>query len=309
MRHRSRIVTAAPIALVLLVVGPVTAAHAQAWVSEPGTLDTSLDYNLGISSKVIPDEGADFDDAGTTSHQFTLGAEYAPMQHLAISASLPLVMLKYTGNKTLYPHPAGGRYDDGNYHTTLTDLRAGARYQVLEEPVAIAPHLAFSIPVADYETIGNTVAGRGLKQAHIGVSVGKLLTDALYTQIAYEFSLVDRYNKTFETFEYSQNRSDASFVLGYALPALRLDFHVDANLRLAHGGINFSEFPALDPTYVVAYHDAILKEDILLVGAGVSYQVTNSLAVSLSGRAFAWGRNTQNANVFALGVAWTPISP
>jgi len=79
-------------------------------------------------------------------------------------------------------------------------------------------------------------------------------------------------------------------------------------VRVAHGGVNFSELNFSSTTDPVAlYHDAILKEDIFLVGAGASYQLTNSLAASLSARFFAYGRNTQNASVIALGFVFSPL--
>ncbi|HEY5937486.1 MAG TPA: hypothetical protein VIU61_22725 [Kofleriaceae bacterium] len=288
-------------------------AHAQgAWVGDTGALDLSLDYNLGISSKVVCDDtcgpgGADeFPDGGTTTHQFTIGAEYTPIQSLAVTLSVPIVMLKYTGDKTMYMHPAGGSYDDGDLHTTLTDLRAGARYQVLDEPVAIAPHLAFSIPLADYETIGNTVAGRHLKMAHAGIGVGKILGEATYLHLLYEFTLAEKYDETEDTAKHSQNRSDLAFTVGHKLMDFRLDIHADLNVRRTHGGVNFSEFAGLSMSEQ-DFHDAILDEDLLLAGGGVGYQVTNALNVSLSARIFLSGVNTQNASVFALGLEYSPL--
>ena len=285
------------------------AAHAQAWVGDKGSLDLSLDYNLGVSSKVVADKSAaSFSQAGTLTNQVTLGAEYVPLARLAVDVALPFVALKYTGNKMAYPHPGGGSYDDGSFHSTLTDLRVGARYQVLEEPIALAPHLAFSIPVADYETVGNTVAGRHLKALHLGLGIGKIFAGTAYAHLLYELSLVEKYDRTPETESFGQNHSDLAFTLGYKLLQQRLDVHLDANVRVAHGGVNFSELNFSSTTDPVAlYHDAILKEDIFLVGAGASYQLTNSLAASLSARFFAYGRNTQNASVIALGFVFSPL--
>src|SRR5690349_17593765 len=103
-----------------IVFATMHGAHAQAWVGDRGNLDISLDYNLGTSSKVVETNGMSFPNAGSTTHQFTLGVEYVPIRLLAVDVSLPFVALKYTGDKTLYPHPGGGTYDDGSYHTTLT---------------------------------------------------------------------------------------------------------------------------------------------------------------------------------------------
>jgi hypothetical protein len=288
-------------------------AHAQAWVGDKGALDFSLDYNLGISDKVIQDKGPDFTSAGTTAHQFTLGAEYAPVDHLAVNVGLPLVLLRYSGTLNMYPHPGGGSYDDGNTHTTLTDLRAGVRYQVLDEPIALAPHIAVTIPVANYETVGNTVAGRHLKALHLGLGIGHVFGEATYVHLLYEFSLVERYDRTAVTKTFGQKRSDFAATIGHKLLDQRLDIHIDANGRVTHGGVNFSEInfaaPPTDPaTFDVAqFHDAILAESIYLVGGGVGYQLNNNLGVSLSGRLFVAGANTQNASVIALGVTWSPL--
>lgn len=282
-------------------------AHAQAWVGDKGSLDVSFDYNLGISSKVIRDGGqSDFPDAGTTTQELTLGAQYVPLPKLSIDVALPLVFLKYTGNLTMYPHRGGGRYDDGLTHSTLTDLRAAARYQLLEEPVAVALLIGFSIPVADYETVGNTVAGRHLKALRLGLSVGRRITEALYAHLQYEFSLVERYDRTPETHLAGQNRSDAAFAIGYKLLDQKLDIHLDASGRVTHGGWKFSEFSILTDSEIM-FHDPILAESIFLAGGGVSYQIMDTLAANLGARLFVAGKNTQNASVVAAGLTWSPL--
>lgn len=303
--------TASSLVIVLfsafVALGP-SDAHAQAWVGDKGSLDLGLDYNFAKSDKVVADGDApDFEDAGTTTNQFTVSGEYVPMRNLAVSLQIPIVLLKYNGGLGLYPHePTGGSYDDGELHTTLTDLRFGARYQVLDEPLAIAPHIAASIPMADYETIGNTVAGRHLKMLHLGISFGYLIGDKTYTHLLYEFTLAEKYDANADTEAYSQNRSDLAFTIGRKFLDYKLDLHADMNMRRAHDGMNFSEFPDVSAD-VQDYHDAVLRENVLLVGAGVGYQLSNSLAVNLSGRIFVTGENTQNASVLALGVAWSPI--
>lgn len=282
-------------------------AHAQAWVADKGGLDVSLDYNLAISDKVVHDSTeADTPNAGTTTQEITLGGEYVPMERLAVSLALPLALIKYTGDKVMFPHPGGGSYDDGSTHATLTDLRVGARYQLLEDPVALSPHLGVSIPVADYETIGNSVAGRHLLALHLGIGVGSRVTEALYVHLLYEFSLVQKYDRTPETEAAGQNRSDGAFTLGYKLLDQRLDVHLAASARVTHGGIKFSEFPTLS-TNELMYHDAILAENIILAGGGLSYQISDTLAANLGARIFITGTNTQNASVFAAGVSWSPL--
>lgn len=291
-------------ALALALLASTGSAGAQAWVGPQGGLDVSLDYNLAVSDKVIGNDDVEFPDAGTTTHQLTLGAEYTPIEKLSVGLSLPMVMLKYTGSD-LYPHAGGGSYDDGDLHATLTDLRAGARYQLLDGVVALSPHIGFTIPVADYETIGNTVAGRHLKAAHLGLSVGKVFMEALYVHLTYEFSLVEKYDRVADTAKYGQNRSDVGFTVGYQLMDGKLDLSLSTNGRITHDGVSFNDFASLTPDEAT-YHDAILKEEILLVGAGVGYRVTETVGATLAGRLFVAGNNTQNASVIALGLTWSP---
>lgn len=288
------------------LVSAATTAHAQAWVGDKGSLDLSLNYNLGVSSEVVATEDLEFPDGGMTVHEFSLGAEYVPIPKLAVSVTLPLALIRYTGDKVMYPHAGGGTYDDGDVHATLTDLRVGTRYQVLDEPFALSPHLAVSVPVADYESIGNAVAGRHLKALHLGLSAGRLIGEATYVHLSYEFSLVEKYDRTAETAQHSQNRSDIALSVGHRLLDHRLGLNIGANLRETHGGVNFVDFPTLTPNEQL-YHDAILDEGAILVGAGADYQVTNSVSVSLAARFFATGSNTQAASVLALGVAWSPL--
>jgi len=282
-------------------------AHAQAWVDEKGTLEFNLGYNLGISDKVIVDKGMDAPNAGATTHEFTLAAEYVPVRHLAVDVALPLMLIEYTGDKSvIYAHPGGGKYDDGKLHTTLTDLRAGVRYQLLEDPLALSPHVAVSIPVANYETVGNAVAGRHLKALHLGLSAGHVFGEATYVHALYEFSIVEKYDRTMETAVFGQNRSDFTVTVGHKLLDQRLDLHVDVNGRVTHGGMNFSQFGML-PAPDELYHDGILAESILLVGGGVGFQITNALGINAGARLFVTGANTQNANVYVFGITWTAL--
>lgn len=304
MRHNHVVFTLVVASLSVVIAS--RDAHAQAaWVAEKGALDVSFDYNLGISNKVVGDGDLEFKDAGTTTNQLTIGAEYVPVPKLAVGFALPLAVLKYTGDKTMYPHPAGGSYDDGKNHTTLTDLRVGARYAVLAEPIALSPHIGVSIPVADYETIGNTVAGRHLKALHLGLGLGKAIGMA-YFQLVYEFSLVEKYDQTADTKKQGQNRSDGSLSIGYKLLEGKLDLNLGANFRQTHGGVAFADFATLTPDELM-FHDAILKEQIILVGGGIGYDINDSVSVSLAARAFVSGQNTQNANVFGLSLAWKAL--
>lgn len=307
MRRGFVITTLAP--LLLIALGSAwSTAHAQAWVGEKGSLDLGLDYNLGISDKVVGTGSQTFPNAGIQTHQSTVEASYVVMTGLAVEASLPLVAIKYTGDKMLYPHLGGGKYDDGSLHFTPTDLAVTARYQVLDSVVAIAPHLGVSIPVADYETVGNAVAGRHLKALHLGVAIGRDFANTFYTQLGYDFALTEKYDRTPGTKTYDQNTSDVAFTFGDKLLDGKLDVNLDARYHFNHSGITFAEFVAGTlPADVAMNHDAVLKESMFLLGGGISYLVTDTVNVSLAVRLWITGENTQNASVFGLSVGWSAL--
>ena len=60
----------------------------------------------------------------TTAHAFVLGVEYVPLAKLAIDATIPVMLIKYTGEEDHVP--VVGAWDDGDMHATLQDFRLGA---------------------------------------------------------------------------------------------------------------------------------------------------------------------------------------
>ena len=300
-------------ALFIMAAVSERSAAAQAWVDDAGTLSTSLDYAFSKSNAVVEEPGEEFDGEPVTVHAMTLGLDYTPIERLGLQASMPLVMVKYGGDGD--PFMRHGDYDDGDFHTTLTDFRLNARYQLMQEIVAFAPHIGASIPVTDYESVGFANAGRGLKQLHLGASVGRTLDPAvpnLFFHATYEFSLVEKYSDTATdaeadvTKEVGQNRSDISALLGYFFLDGDLTFDVGFNWRISHGGINFTDVPGEiavdDPRFV--YHDPLLNEEFILLGADVGYNLTDKVSLNATSRFFLRGYNTSDAIRFGLGLTF-----
>ncbi len=300
-------------ALILVLTGlPAQRAAAQAWVGDgDNSLSVSLDYSYAPSDTVYESwENRDIIPKGEdriVNHSLVLGAEYNPIERLAFQVSVPLIATRYDALEDA-AFPPHGRYDDGDYHLVLQDLRMDARYMVLgNEIVAIAPHIALSVPLTNYETVGYANGGRGLKQLIFGLSVGKFFTSGvpnLYLHSRYEFRWTEGYETAFpETAEYGQNKSGLQFLIGYfALD--RLEFNLAADLQLAHGGFVFEDFVNGEPDPGSYYHDALLAEQFFLFGGGASYQVTDKLRLSAFARIWLWGEQTRNANAYGLGASW-----
>lgn len=295
------------LALTYLALHP-TSAHAQgAWAGTEKSLTVDLGYQYVPSSTVVVNPDTEIDDRPTRNHVITLGAAYVPIEKLVVEAALPFAMVKYAGDDAHFP---AGKWDDGDYHATLTDLRAGVRYQVLEEPLlALSPHVAVSIPLMDYETVGFATGGRHLKTLHLGASIGRSfdpIAPNLYFTGSYEFSIAEKYDATPATEEIKQKRSDIAFEVGYFFLDGDLGINLAMNWRMQHGGIGFEEFPML-PQDVVMNHDPLLDEDFLFLGGGVSYAINERFTVTATVRQFIRGYNTRNQDLYGLNFTWAAI--
>ena len=295
----------------VVLLGAVHSAHAQgAWVEDPGSVTTGLNSEFVPSNAVVLDPHKLVEDRPTQNFVYTLYGEYVPFEKLAIEASLPLDMVKYTGT---VPHAPPGKWDDGAFHTTLTDFRIGARYQLLDMPyLAITPFAAFSTPVMNYEVIGFATGGRHLTQGHFGVSVGRTFEPYLpnlYFSGTYEFTLSERYDANLPTVSnsltesYSENRSDVDGQIGYFFLGGDLNINIGGNYRHTDGGISFDDFGKLLPA-ITNVHDPILKESFVVAGAGVAYAINRRFTIGAIFRFFIQGYNTRDQSLYGLDLTW-----
>jgi hypothetical protein len=290
--------------LLLASVTPQTAVAQQAWVGEPGSLSVSLDYAYSRSDDIL-DESETLVDP-IFSHTAALGIEYTPIEKLALIATVPVVASRYDYIDPM-TDPPHGRYDDGNTHTALQDFRLDVRYMVLDDVVTISPHVAVSVPMTNYETVGYAAAGRGLKMLIFGAALGKYFTSGvpnLYIHGRYEFRLTESYEvEGYPALaEFPQNKSFMDALIGYYILDT-LEVNAAASLQLAHGGFEFANY-AMEPLEAQYYHDPLLAESFLHVGGGLSYQALEKLRVSAFVRFFMWGENTRNSDIYGLSLSW-----
>ena len=304
---RGRLGYAIVIAFAVAVIHPTSARAQGAWAGSEKSLTVDFAYQYVPSTSVVISPDLDVPDRPTRNHIFTLSASYVPIEKLAVDVSLPFALVKYAGDA---PHGPPGEWDDGKFHATLTDLRFGGRYQILDESVvAVSPHLAFSIPVMDYEVIGFATGGRHLKTVHIGASVGRTFdpyVPNLYFTGSYEFSLSEKSDICGPCDEIKQRRSDIALELGYFFLEGKLGVNLAMNWRLQHGGLNFEEFVGENPE-LVNNHDPLLNEDFLFLGGGVSYQINERFTVAAVVRQFVRGFNTRDQDLYGLNLSWAAI--
>jgi hypothetical protein len=285
-------VTASFVALVI-VVAAARVADAQPWTPEAKTLDLDATYQLGYATRTENVEMT------IIHHLFIPTVEYGVTDNLAVSASVPVIVLKAEGGNT------HGSWDNNGYHNTTTDARVNARYMIPLDVFAITPQIGASVPTREYEVLGNAAAGRHLKAGYAGLSIGADLDSEIPRTaivLAYEFALVEKYKDAGAEGEaIDQNYSVFNAQIVHHIAGLQM--HAGLDYHYHHGGITFDEFGMLTDLERM-HHDPLLRERALLVGGGLSYDINEHASMYATTRIFVTGENTQNASLFAVGASW-----
>lgn len=287
----------------LFIAGAPTVARAQGYVGEPNSLSLGIAYTYAPSGKLLAEPGGvEVPGQKMFIHIIDPQLEYVtPVPGLAFETDLQLMGVKIGGDHFQH-YPENGPYDDGDWHWTAVDLKAGFRYQIkpLEEVLGFALTLAGSIPTHDYPTNGLTAPGHHLKALYLGGALERsfdpILPD-MFFQIEGSYVIRERVDVDQYTEDLNRNYTEGSALLGYLLPKNFL-IGVGANVRFSHGGAQF-ETILLDPPSIQYNHDRLLDEDVVLVGGDLGYAVSEKVQIGAQARFFVYGENTRNQNLFA----------
>jgi hypothetical protein len=278
---------------------PATAA-AQTWLGEPNSLAASASYAYSSADSI---DG--LDGYVTRHHVLLLGADYVtPIDELAVSVSLPLMAVKYDREAStgMLEHSIQ-RWDDGDYHLTPQDATAMVTYEFLTtQYFGWAASVGGSVPVADYAAEGYAGAGRGQAQAHFRTHITGVILPRLFGRALYEYSLVERLDKSPETRSHNLDRSRVELFLGYQITD-KLGANVSTDLLFSHGGFELERYLEYSQSEQ-DYHDRLLKERIYQLGVGATYALTDRIDLGLAVRLFLGGDNTREANMVGLHAGW-----
>ncbi len=221
--------------LILLLAAALApaAAFAQAWLPDKGTLNTSLLFNNVLYTQHWTPTG----DTGArhTSRRYVRDArELRHHRSVMVSGALPYIAPVTRDRSPSHGGAAGIRSRRRRVHGTLTDLRLGVHYQLLEKPFALAPFIAYVTPVTDYYTRGHAAPGRGLDELMIGFSAGKSLDPWIprtYAQLRYSYAFVE------EVHDITHDRTNLNLELGtFFTPRWNVSLY--GAWQWTHGGIN-----------------------------------------------------------------------
>jgi len=274
---RSVGLVSAALAVVCLFAVPCT--FAQAWLPGKGTFGMSLMYSDELNLYHYLPNGEEADAGHTRSDTVGLSLGFSPTDRLLLTASIPYVMTRYWGDR---PHP--GEIDNGDEHGSWTDLRVSAHYQLLREPFALAPYIAFVTPVTDYPTLGHAAPGRGLNETWLGFGIGKSLAQWIprtYVQGRYNYAFVE------EIADVAHDHSNVDLEIGHFINR-QWSVRALCFMRFAHGGVDVP-MPRSNPLY--EYHDQLAATSYTNLGLGASYSPTQNLSFYLTGLQSVRGKN------------------
>jgi hypothetical protein len=264
------------------------ATSAQAWLPEANTFSSVVVFNDTLNREHYTADSTTVDVGHTRAQSLGFVVTYSPTDRLMLTAGIPLVTTRFWGPPSHGgdPHAVD---DDGDEHTTFTDFRFGAHYQLLEEPVALAPLVAIVIPSHDYGTFGHAAHGRGLNEYWIGLSIGKNLSEWIpgtYTQLRYTYAFVEKVQ------DIGHNRSNYYYELGKFFTR-RFNVSAFAAWQQTHGGID-APVPRSSPYYL--NHDKIQDEEFVNLGFGGGYSLTPELTAFATYMTSIDGQNTHKLN-------------
>ena len=294
---RQHVVVAPALALSGLLI-PATAAFAQAWVPAQGEGAVAisvqeLNVKKHLSGTIVRDSGH------INTVVLLTDVTYGLTDKMAVDLAIPFVSSTYAGNR---PHP-GTDIDNGKFHSSLTDIRFSARYNLTRKGAVITPYIGSIVPSHDYPYYGHAAAGERLREIQVGAFVAKLFTTGVprmfvSSRIAYGF--VEK------VLDISHNKSMGDLEVGYFVSPSFRAFGM-MNGAYTHGGIDFplSGLPGV-PLKYQPVHDIVQQVNYLHAGGGFAYSVNDSVDVFGSFSRLVAGRNGHALNRgITVGASWS----
>jgi hypothetical protein len=257
-------------AVTLLGVAPV---RAQAWLPSQGEVTVSFVYSNSFVDAHDLSGTRDYR-SDITTKTFLSDVTFGVKDNLSVTVSLPVVSSKFITQGTP-AHPT--IQDDGQFHTTATDLRVDVRYNVLNRRgLVITPFAGSVTPSHSYEYFAHAAPGRRVNELQVGTYVGTTLDDVLpgmFVQARYAYGFQEKF------LDISHNRSMYSVESGYfATPDVRIFGMVSG--QVTHGGVNLTATSRLVwPEAMWLNHDRIVRENFVNVGGGIGWAINDTLDV------------------------------
>jgi hypothetical protein len=137
--------------------------------------EMALTYQYQRAQNLVSEDFT-INSAPITTHLFDFGVSYRVNDRWTVNAGLPLISREWKGGPShnplnIVPPQYDSEFvDDGHFHTFFQDLRLGAAYLLLEDPVSLEVHLEYGIPASDYPFFAASAVGRHLQTIEAGAT-------------------------------------------------------------------------------------------------------------------------------------------
>jgi len=207
--------------------------------------------------------------APITTHLLDFAVSYRINERWTVAAGLPLISREWKGGPShnplnIVPPQYDSEFvDDGHFHTFFQDLRIGAAYLLVEQPVSLEVHLEYGIPASDYPFFAASAVGRHVQTIEAGAT-------ASYRPpfLPWYFSLRTGYVMTDPVLGID---TDAMRVTADATRFMNERIALNAFLT-SKNGKGISPQPTPDFTSELWYrHDQVIRHNYANVGVGVNW--------------------------------------
>ena len=297
---------------VVLIVGaavlpPSRLAFAQAWVAPAGSGSITVAFQGIDNTGHRLTNGSLLPDGKSRDAAIYLEAEYAFTDRFSMSVGLPFVFARYIG-----PGPTPGPQQPVDvcrcWQGAWQDFGVTARFNAGRGPLAVTPYLSVGVPSHGYAFRGESVVGRRLKEARLGLAVGRRLdavSPRLSVQANYSYAIVQR------VLDIPNNRSNAT-IEGAVLATRKLSARGSVSWQRTHGGLRAGSGPPPAQGYpwgevatldLFTQHDRLLRDNSFHAGASASYALPR-LDLFGSYVEYLSGTDTHAGRVFTAGISW-----
>lgn len=305
--HCGRLLRGLVLASAAAFLAPADLARAQAWVAPAGSGSVNVAYQTIDNTGHRLTDGSLLPDGKSRDAAIYVEAEYAFTDRFSMSAGLPFVFARYIG-----PGPTPGPQQPVDvcrcWRGAWQDVGITARVNASRGTLAVTPYLAVGVPSHGYGFRGESVVGRRLKEARLGVAVGHRL-DALSPRVSvqanYSYAIVQR------VLDIPNNRSNAT-IEGAVLVTRKLSARGFGTWQRTHGGLRAGTGPPPPEGYpwgevatldLFTQHDRLLRDNSFHAGAAASYALPR-FDVFGSYIEYVSGTDSHAGRVFTAGISW-----
>lgn len=232
-----------------------------------GRGEMALTYQYQRAQNLVSEDFT-INSAPITTHLVDFAVDYRINERWTLNAGLPFISREWKGGRShdplnIAPPQLDSEFvDDNHFHGFFQDLRLGAAYLLLEQPVSLEVHLEYGIPVSDYPFFAASAVGRHLQTIEAGAT-------AAYRPpfLPWYFSLRTGYVMTDPVLGIN---TDAMRVTADATRFMNERIALNVFLAAKNGkGISPPRTP--DSSELWYRHDQIIRHNYANVGVGVNW--------------------------------------